>query len=950
MSLRDDLADPRPGRGGLPPVAALESDAPVLDLSGVWSFRWTPTVDEAPDDMPSPDTSGWGRMPVPASWVMPALDELAAAPHGSPAYTNVRYPFPLDPPFPPDANPVGDYATVFELDEVPERAVLRFEGVEGAATVWLNGVELGTTRGSRLPTSFEATPSLQLGANRLDVRVAQFSAASYLEDQDEWWAPGIIREVTLRTRPVGGLDDVFARVGWADGVGSLLVETPVPATVEVPELGIQGSSGERFEVPAEPWSAESPRLYETIVSTDTERVVLRIGFRSVSVAGGVLRVNGVAIKLRGVNRHEHHPELGRAVPRKVMDAELALMKQHNVNAIRTSHYPPHPALLDAADRLGFYVIDECDIETHGFGDVGWRRNPSDEPLWREAYLDRAARMVERDKNHPSIILWSLGNEAGTGQNLRAMTEWIHDRDPSRPVHYEGDYDCEYVDIWSRMYASHAEVAAIATRDEPALDDPELDARRRAMPFMQCEYAHAMGNGPGGLSEYDELFEGSERIAGGFIWEWLEHGIRDAAGRMRYGGDFGERVHDGNFVIDGLVSADREPRPQLEDLKAVFAPVVLTVAGASLTVRSRYDVIDTAHLSFDWVIERADGVVSRGSVDVPAIPPRGSATVALPAPAVPGSVLTVSARLAEPTEWAPAGHEVAWGQESLVAPASFPQAPTFPEALEVTPAVTLDPRTGTPTSIAGIPVADWRLELWRAPIDNDFGVAWGEAERRPLEERWRAIGLDQLASRLVSIDGSTVTTRVGGAGRDELVELICRWGSDGSAVLLDVTVTPLVETDQEWARVGLSFTLPTAFAGMRWFGLGPGQGYPDTGQANRLGWHAAAVADLPVPHVRPQESGSRRGVREVAFTDGAQRFVAEGEFAVTGRPWSTEAVASATHADELQPDGRTHVVLDLAQYGVGTAACGPGVLPDYRLFAHPITATLRFSSTDSSPAA
>lgn len=943
MTFADDLADPRPGRGGLPPVAALESDAPVLDLSGTWAFRWSPTVADAPDDMPSPDTTEWGRMLVPASWVMPSLDSLVGGPHGAPAYTNVRYPFPLDPPYPPDANPVGDYSTEFALEAVPPRAVLRFEGVEGAATVWLNGVELGTTRGSRLPTSFDATAALRAGSNRLDVRVAQFSSASYLEDQDEWWEPGIIREVTLRTRPEGGLDDVFARVGWADGIGSLLVETPVPATVEVAELGIRGVSGQRFDVPAEPWSAESPRLYEAIVSTETERVVLRIGFRSVSIEGGVLRVNGIAVKLRGVNRHEHHPDLGRAVPRETMDAELALMKRHNINAIRTAHYPPHPALLDVADRLGFYVIDECDLETHGFGDVGWRRNPSAEPVWREAYLDRAARMVERDKNHPSIILWSLGNEAGTGENLSAMAEWMRQRDPSRPIHYEGDYDCEYVDVWSRMYASHAEVAAIATRDEPALADPALDARRRAMPFVLCEYAHAMGNGPGGLSEYDDLIEGSERIAGGFIWEWLEHGIRDSEGHLRYGGAFGEVVHDGYFVIDGLVSADREPRPQLTDLAVVFAPVKLTVSEGELTVRSRYDVIDTSHLAFDWVVETATGIVARGEVDVPVIPARGSATVPLTVPFVPGSVITASARLAHATEWAPAGHELAWGQREVLAHGAPAPGDGSASSAE-RHAVTLDPRTGSPTSIAGIPIADWRLELWRAPTDNDNGVGWDEPDRPSLAERWAALGLDRLVARTVSIDGSTVVTRVGGAGRDELVEFTCRWDSapDGS-IELDVSIIPLVDTEQYWARVGLSFTLPESFAGIRWFGLGPGQGYPDTGQGTRLGWHAAAIADLPVPHVRPQESGSRQGVRELVLTDGEQRLTVRGEFAVTARPWSTEAVAAASHSDQLHSDGRTHVVLDLVHSGVGTAACGPGVLPPYRLTAHHVRRVLRITA-------
>lgn len=950
------LDDPRPGQGGLPPVAALDSDAPVLDLSGEWAFRWSPSVAQAPDDLPGADPTTWGRMPVPASWVMPAHDALHPAPHGAPAYTNVQYPFPLDPPHPPDDNPVGDYAREFELDAVPARGVLQFEGVEGAATVWLNGIELGATRGSRLPTSFDATAALRVGRNELAVRVTQFSAASYLEDQDEWWLPGIVREVTLRTRPIGGVDDVFARVGWREGVGTLRVEAVVDggaaASISLPELGITAGPDEDLIIDGvEPWSAENPRLYDLIVATESETVTLRIGFRSVSVDDGVLRVNGVPIVFRGVNRHEHHPDLGRTVPRELMERELHLMKQHNVNAIRTSHYPPHPALLEAADRLGFWVIDECDIETHGFGMVEWRRNPSDEPLWREAYLDRAARMVERDKNHPSIILWSLGNEAGTGANLAAMADWMRARDGSRPIHYEGDYDCEYVDVWSRMYASHADVAAIATRDEPALDDASLDARRRAMPFMLCEYAHAMGTGPGGLTEYQELFEAHPRLAGGFIWEWLEHGIRRADGSMAYGGDFGEVVHDGNFVIDGLVSADREPRPQLTDLKAVFTPVTISVSAdvRDAVIVSRYDVIDTAHLTFEWVVAGADGIARAGTLPVPTIPARGDVTVRLPeecvlAAAAPEHVLTISARLAHDAAWAPAGHEVAWGQLStVVAPARLTGRPV---AGEIGP-IRLDPRSGDLLSIGDAAVQDLRLELWRAPIDNDFGVEWTEPGLPPLATRWAQLGLDRLLSRRVSVDardgGMTVVHRVGGAGRDEIVELTLAWSSDGDDAVVDVSIDPL-GGPAIWARVGLSFSLPTEYAIARWFGLGPGPAYPDTGQGARLGWHAAAVADLPVPNVRPQESGSRREVRQLVLDGGPHPIEITGEpFAATVRPWSTEEVAAATHLSELNAGGRTHVVIDHAQYGVGTAACGPGVLPAYQLTASAQRFSLRFAA-------
>ncbi len=530
--------------------------------------------------------------------------------------------------------------------------------MEGAADVWLNGILLGSTRGSRLPTSFDVS-GLVARENLLAVRVHQYSAASYLEDQDEWWLPGIVRAVTLRERPDGGVDDVRVVADWSAAAGATLrvdVATGSAAgdvRVEVVELGIDVPVGESVPIAgARPWSAEDPVLYTLRVRTPGETVHTAIGFRTVAIVDGVFTVNGAPVQLRGVNRHEHHPRWGRHVPPEVVEEELALMKRSNVNAIRTSHYPPDPFMLELADRLGFWVIDECDVETHGFGEVGWRDNPTDDPLWEPALRDRAARMVERDKNHPCVIMWSLGNEAGEGVNLAAMADEMRRRDATRPLHYEGDQSSADVDVWSRMYAHPDEVAEIGAGTEPALADPALDARRRAMPFVLCEYAHAMGTGPGGLTEYQELFDAHPRLMGGFIWEWLEHGIHlDTPSGVvtRYGGDFGEPLHDGNDVIDGLIAADRTPRAQLADLAAVFAPVVLSVVGDELRVRSRLDHTDTSAYALRWRVETAEGVVAEGGLGMPLVGPRGSAAVGLPAEAVAaagriGAVLTVDAVL------------------------------------------------------------------------------------------------------------------------------------------------------------------------------------------------------------------------------------------------------------------------------------------------------------------
>jgi beta-galactosidase len=950
------LDDPRPAPGALPPVATFSTDAREVVLDGDWRFRFSATPDVPEPSDPALDDSGWTTIPVPASFVMPGLVE---GEHGAPAYTNVRYPFPVDPPFPPDDNPVGDYRLRFALDDPPQRAHLTFGGIEGAGDVWLAGVLLGSTRGSRLPTTFDVS-GLLTADNVLAVRVHTFSAASYLEDQDEWWAPGIIRSVVVRERPDGAIDDVHVTADWLEGVATLRVEVDTGATdvsAELVELGMAVPLGETVTVPGvTPWSAEEPTLVTLRVRTPGETVETRVGFRTVRIHDGVFEVNGSPVKLRGVNRHEHHPRLGRHVPRDMVEAELALMKRANVNAIRTSHYPPDPVLLDLADELGFWVIDECDLETHGFGDVGWRRNPTDDPAWESAIRDRAARMVERDRNHPSIVMWSLGNEAGVGRNLAAMADEIRERDASRPLHYEGDQSSAHVDVWSRMYAHPDEVEVIARGEEPPLDDTDLDARRRAMPFVLCEYAHAMGTGPGGLTEYQDLFDAHPRLMGGFVWEWLEHGIHvdspEGGVVTRYGGDFGESVHDGNFVIDGFVAADRAPRPQLADLAAVFAPLALRLDGDVLHVRSRLDHADSSRFRLAWRMQGPDGVHESGRLDLPTLPPRGTAVLDLPTRPAHGEVLVVEAVLASDEPWASAGWvvaRVAAAHDGSIVRRGGRRRPLALADLD------LDPVTGAVLSLGILALEDWRLVLARVPTDNDLHRGWDEPSAPSYAERWQILGLHDLRSRLVSLDRAddrvVVETRVGGPAGDALVGCRWTWSAHPDGLALEVEVDPQgtwPRWSSHWARVGIAFALPGTDRTLDWFGLGPGPAYPDTGQAAVAGWYSLPVAKLPERTVRPQESGARGGVHWARVTGGAGpalEMLPRDPVAITARPWSAAELAAATHDDALRGDGRTHVVIDLARAGIGTAACGPGVLPPYRLRAQRVTGSLLFSLTD-----
>jgi beta-galactosidase len=947
--------DPGPGTGGRPPRTTSTSDAPSVSLDGDWRFRLVPTVADATAGFHDVDfdDADWATLPVPAHWQLHG--------YGKPAYTNVQYPFPVDPPFVPDENPTGEYRRTFQLpqDWPGGDAVVRFEGVDSCFAVWCNGVELGNSKGSRLPVEFAVGELLTPGENVIAVRVHQWSSGSYLEDQDMWWLSGIFRSVSILARPADGLADFFVHADYdhQTGTGRLRVETSAPALLSIPQLGVTDVPAAEVHEFAdiEPWSAESPRLYDAELATPGERVRVRIGFRTVEVRDGQLLVNGKAILLRGVNRHEWHPDHGRAVPAETRREDLLLMKRHNINAVRTSHYPPHPDFLALCDELGVWVIDECDLETHGFSLVGWAGNPSAGPTWRPALLDRMRRMVERDKNHPSIIIWSLGNEAGTGENLAAMADWTHDRDPGRPVHYEGDYDSPYVDVYSRMYPKHAEVAAIGLGEEPVTADPRLDAHRRGLPFIMCEYAHAMGTGPGGLREYQELFERHPRNQGGFVWEWIDHGIRqqaeDGTEFFAYGGDFGEVVHDGNFVADGLLFPDRQPSPGLVEFQKIIAPVRITPdpAAGTVLVENGYDFVDTAHLAFTWSVA-AEGVeIESGALDVPAIEAGGSATVALPElPSAKGETwLTISAALAANVSWAPAGHEIAWG-EALVAAEGVENTPSSQSTVEVRDGLIVvgpgafDPRSGVLREFAGIGVEGPVLDVWRAPTDNDIAMH-GEWSA---ETEWRRIGLDRLTHRVIEVETGerelVVRTRVAAATTNLGFRTDYHWSARGDALRLRVEVTP----DGPWwcplPRVGVRLGVPGRFDTVEWFGRGPGEAYPDMREAARVGRFTSTVDDLQTPYVFPQENGNRTDVRWASLTapDGTGfRIDGQPHLELTARRWTSADLDTAKHTNELRAGELVWLNLDIAQQGLGSASCGPGVLPKYRLLPVPSTIEL-----------
>ncbi|WP_454899442.1 glycoside hydrolase family 2 TIM barrel-domain containing protein [Actinomyces sp.] len=913
-----------PGAGALlPPRAHLADDPGTLSLDGTWSFvyhRTDPTpwanVEEPWDEPAVSDDAD--TIDVPSHWVLRGDGR-----YGRPAYTNVDFPFPVDPPYPPEANPVGDYHRTFELPDgwEDDLVALRFDGVESQASVWVNGAWVGMARGSRLAHECDITGRVHPGENTITVRVHQFSPGSYLEDQDQWWLPGIFRSVSLRRLAPGSIEDLWIDTDYEAGVGYATVEARVLGAREaslVGRLAIDGLGtylltlekgddgryrSDRLQVgDVRPWNPEDPALYEARVSinggdglVDGDRR-LRVGFRRVSIEDGVLTANGKPLRLNGVNRHEVRADEGRVFDEEWARADLALMKSMGINAIRTSHYPPHPRLLDLADEIGLWVMLEGDIETHGFEGAGeWIDNPSDDPRWSDAYLDRTMRAFERDKNHPSIMSWSLGNESGTGANLAACARWIHERTGGRAVvHYEGDHALEYTDIYSRMYPTLEEVAAVLddsdlhaevavpTHVAAQVDDAARERIRRA-PYLMCEYLHAMGTGPAGAPGYAAQMS-HPRHAGGFVWEWRDHALwrtlPDGRRTLSYGGDFGEEVHDGNFVCDGLVDAMSRPYAGTWAWVAAMAPDAPALARA---------------------IAEADS----GSV---------------------GERDRLRA-LAE-TDLVPCADEA-----------------DSPYALD---------ESGRVARIGDMPVRI-DLSVFRAPTDNDRGRGpvdyWGidASDLGPLgvgrgeagtshAMRWERARLHLLRRRLASIEEDGGVRRVVERWAPPAAQfgVTLTWeytpvriGEEGpNALSVSLRVAPYGTWPPRVPRLGLRLELPGSAWHATWLG-DTMIGYADMSVPGARGCGSGDACDLWDVCVRPQEGGHRQGLEALSLRGEAGEFLIlpASPLGWSVSRWSERELAQASHWEDLPDSERLFLWLDVFQDGIGTRSCGPDARPE-----------------------
>ena len=974
-----------------------------LGLNGDWRFRYVPQgAAEAPAGFAQPGHAdgAWDVLPVPANWQLHG--------HDIPQYTNVNYPIPNQPPFVPNENPVGLYRRVFQVpaDWTGKTVYLHFAGVDSAYNVWVNGKFTGFSKVPHMPAEFDVTPFLNRdGGNLVAVQVFKWSDGTYLEDQDMWRLSGIFRDVFLWAAPALHLRDahltplldsacrdaVLDLSFFLNNLGTKEKKAEITATLlDAKGKCVQGVAtvvatpkpGEELVVTAalevkKPalWSAETPHLYRLAVTLAAggkvlEAMAFTVGFRKVEIRDRQLFVNGRSIKIRGVNRHESHPDTGHVVSPADMERDILLMKQHNCNAVRTSHYPDDPRWYELCDRHGLYVIDETDLEAHGGGVRGDWSELSKHPDWETAYVDRAERMVARDRNHPSVIIWSLGNEAGFGPNHIAMSRRIKEMDGTRPVHYHpaGTHEC--VDMVSEMYTDPSRLIHMGA-------NPENDPR----PFILCEYCHAMGNGPGSLKEYWEIIERFPRLVGGCVWEWCDHSVRrhtpEGAAQLTYGGDWGDFPNDHNFCVDGLVFPDRQPHTGLLELKKVQEPVVLKAFDAkkrTVTLRNKYAFRDLSHLAATWTVA-AEGVpVASGALELPEIAPGAAADVKLPAAAfkaVPADEretwLTVVFRLKAAETWAPAGFELAWGQAQLAAAAATPAArkssgkgvSVRENGREVVlaaagselvfdrvPGRLLRWRTGGRDLLpAGGPAA----QLWRAPTDNDRGGA-------NMEREWRNAGLDRLKERVGGIDVDAkagaveIRTALAAVMHRTAFDCVYRYelGADG-ALNLAVTFTPgTVLKPAHLPRLGLRLFLPKTLDRVAWFGLGPHDSYCDKRLSVKVGRWANTVAEQFVPYLRPQENGTMSDTRWVEVTDAAGfglRVSGPELFLFSALPYTAEEMTRAAHVHELRPAPHTVLSLDWRQNGLGSASCGPAPLDCYYLRVRkPVTFRLRFEPT------
>ena len=982
-------------------------------LNGKWQFKWSPDPETRPADFYKNDfdTSQWDKINVPSNWQLEG--------YGTPLYTNVTYPFAKNPPKVMDEprkeytnykerNPVGSYKYKFKVPGSwdSEQIFLHFDGVDSFMNLWLDGKYVGSGQGSRTPQEFDITEMVTPGAtHEIAVEVFRYCAGSYLEDQDFWRLSGIFRNVYLMATPKVHIRDFFIQTNL-DGSyidaevsvelnianynahsvvgpnylldiynakgklayslkGEFLAGSDTIAAGSEVKVNFSGQVQDPLK-----WSAEKPNLYKGVlklIDPDTERPIeilsTDIGFRSIEIVDSQLLVNGTSVLFKGVNRHEHDPDTGHYISEESMIKDILLMKRYNINTVRTCHYPDDPRWYELCNIYGIYLMDEANVESHGMG-YDMDKTLGNVPSWTDQHVDRAKRMVERDKNHPSVIFWSMGNEAGSGVCFDAELDYIHKRDTIRPVHYERYNDI--CDLESNMYPS---VDYVINRGKT----------KSPKPYFICEYAHAMGNSCGNLIEYWNAIKTYDRLIGGCIWDWVDQAIReyDEDGNMyfTYGGDYGDKPNSGNFCINGVIDADRTVTPKLRDVAKVYQYInvrAVSLDEGAIEIFNEYDFYNLNEFYISWQIEEDGEIIKKGTLDAVAVMPHNSTMINLPfekpKKIVDGAVYTVKVefKLKNNTVWAKKGYTVAY--EQFIAPWHVADNSVLTldnieemvakdrNRVEVVDTdgivafnhkdfrIAFDAKTSQISELKYygqdiLADAGPRLNVFRAPTDND----------RAFDRAWYQIGLDKANPVPVSFK---MTKEVGYWLVDTRVKYECRQScSFDLATRYQIFGNGWIKVDSVIVPVGMSATLPRIgvtlelnekLDNVTWFGRGPWENYPDRKSSAVVGLWQKDVEDMYVPYVLPQENGSRQDVKWVALTNGWGKGIlitSADSFAFNALQYSDQDIKNARHINELKPADRVYLNIDAAVLGLGGASCGPATLPKYRV--QPVATALSY---------
>ena len=956
-------------------------------LCGEWDFRYYRSVTELCDlDAPSEE-----KLTVPMNWQV-ALGRGYDVPN----YTNINYPYPVEPPHVPDQNPCGVYSRTVWLDRrdlCGRQVYINFEGVDSCFYLWVNGRFAAYSQVSHMTSEIDITDLLTEGENTLRVLVLKWCDGSYLEDQDMWRMSGIFREVYLLFREPVHIRDLYARAvpseDFSSAAFSCQVEltgaAQVGYTLCAPD-GTQISAGDaRIDHTGELalptvsspalWSDESPALYVLTLTCGREVIRIPMGVRRIEVRGKVVYINGRKVKAKGVNRHDSHPILGHATPYDHMLADVLLLKRFNVNMVRTSHYPNDPRFLTLCDRYGLYVCDETDLETHGMQVLRWNLL-TDSPEWTEAYLDRARRMLERDKNHPCIIMWSVGNESGAGQNHEKMIAYFRSRDPYRLVHAEDESRYEYWDREKRLKAGESDdrnrpytypYTDVESRMYPSISEIEnyyVKDKFFKKPLFLCEYCHAMGNGPGDLRAYWDLFWKHDELFGGCVWELVDHSVAIGDNAYEkpcytYGGDFGDQPNDGNFCVDGLVYPDRRPHTGFLELKEIIAPVAVEEhEDGSFTVESHRFFTDLSDLDLYYTVECDGRAVSSGVIPALKIAPRKRRTFRVEIPDMPGvRTLNLSFRQNRATDWATAGYEVAHRQVLLTAmekqtacsPASALRVSSDERTVTVCDRDTVYTFCRTDGMLTQVCHNGTDLfeapavpTVWRAPTDNDQYIrhAWVKNGYNRLQIKCYGTDLTVNADSTEAV----FTARIS-LGARLLPPALHATVTYRVVAGAGVTVTydcQVREGLPYLPRFGVRMEMPAGTEQMRYFGYGPMESYEDKCLAARLGDFRSTVTQNFEHYVRPQENCAHKGCRfaMIGTLTGQGLYFTAPSFSFSASHYTPEQLTATAHDYELVPNAGTTVMVDYRQSGIGSNSCGPELDPAYRLAEKEFTFTFR----------